>query len=200
LLTSNHKFSTPIKLLGGNDTDHISVFDRGGQAAQPLLAKLARISPDEAATTIITYEEQIRGWLDYTARRNRIDEQIAAYRKLERHLANYRKILVLSFDENAEEIYQAYIEVRFRTLVHLLGGFAYQFWLKAINKTPRFPVNLCLTQSVWRHFPRWFRTLPKHGYLTEQIVRLAIQHQQAMLFSRSRPTLLLPQFLANKIE
>jgi hypothetical protein len=28
--------------------------------------------------------------------------------------------------------------------VHLLGGFAYQLWLKAMPKTPQFPVNLRL--------------------------------------------------------
>jgi tRNA(fMet)-specific endonuclease VapC len=40
------------------DTDHISVFDRGGVSAQPLLAKIARINPNEVATTIVTYEVQ----------------------------------------------------------------------------------------------------------------------------------------------
>lgn len=60
------------------DTDHISVFDRGGQAARPLLAKLALIHPNEVATTIITYEEQMRGWLSYTAKSNRNADQIAA--------------------------------------------------------------------------------------------------------------------------
>jgi hypothetical protein len=57
-----------------------------------------------------------------------------------------------------------------------------------------------LPQSVWNHFPRWFRTLPKHGYPTEQIVRLTIQHQLPMIFARSRVGLLLPQLLASKIE
>jgi len=37
------------------------------------------------------------------------------------------------------------IEVCFRTLVLLLGGFAYQFWLKWLDKTPLFPPNLFLT-------------------------------------------------------
>jgi tRNA(fMet)-specific endonuclease VapC len=88
------------------DTDHISVFDRGGTAAQPLLAKLARINPNQVTTTIITYEEQMRGWLSYTAKTSPIDQQIAAYQKLERHIANYRKILVLSFDDNAGAIFR----------------------------------------------------------------------------------------------
>jgi len=73
------------------DTDHISIFDRGGQAARPILAKLALINPNDVITTIITYEEQMRGWLSYTAKSNQIADQIAAYGKLERHLANYHE-------------------------------------------------------------------------------------------------------------
>ncbi len=38
-----------------------------------------------------------------------------------------------------------------------------------------------LPNPVWTHFPRWFRTLPKHGYPSEQIVRIALQHQQEMI-------------------
>ena len=88
------------------DTDHISIFDRGGPAAQPLLAKLALLNPSTVGTTIITYEEQMRGWLGYTSKMNSIAQQISAYRKLEHHIANYRKILILSFDEKAGEIFQ----------------------------------------------------------------------------------------------
>jgi hypothetical protein len=55
-------------------------------------------------------------------------------------------------------------------------------------------------QLIWKHFPRWFRTLPKHGHPTEQIVRITLQHQLPMIFARSRPTLLLSQLLADKIE
>lgn len=88
------------------DTDHISILDRSGSAAQPLLAKLIQVNPTQVATTIITYEEQMRGWLSYTAKTSIIAKQIAAYQKLERHIANYRKILVLSFDEKAGAIFQ----------------------------------------------------------------------------------------------
>ncbi|MCU0553080.1 MAG: hypothetical protein MUC48_27435 [Leptolyngbya sp. Prado105] len=56
------------------------------------------------------------------------------------------------------------------------------------------------SQTIWSNFPRWFRTLPEHGYPTEQIVRITLQHLQPMIFARSRPTLLLPQLLAKKIE
>lgn len=51
----------------------------------------------------------------------------------------------------APEVIEAYgwrfkIEVTFRTLVHLLGGFGYRFWLKAMTATPTWPQNLVLTQ------------------------------------------------------
>jgi len=161
-------------------------------------------------------------------------------------LPNGKQMILLSSDttRSADQVIAAYgkrfkIEVCFRTFIHLLGGFAYQFWLKLLDKTSQFPSNLCLAdyqptqqrqiqqkveaferfvnlnaialgilqilalefpQSVWRSFPRWFRTLPEHGYPTEQIVRITLQHLQPMIFSRSRPTLLLHQLLADKID
>jgi tRNA(fMet)-specific endonuclease VapC len=87
------------------DTDHISILDRSGPAAQPLLTKIIQVNPNQVTTTIITYEEQMRGWLSYTAKTSIIAEQIAAYHKLERHIANYHKIIVLSFDEKAGEVF-----------------------------------------------------------------------------------------------
>ena len=57
-----------------------------------------------------------------------------------------------------------------------------------------------LPQPIWTHFPRWFRTLPKHGYPSERIVQLSLQHQAEGIFSKSPPTLLLPKFLAAKLN
>jgi hypothetical protein len=159
-------------------------------------------------------------------------------------LPDGKRMILLSSDVKltGAQVIEAYgkrfkIEVCFRTFVLLLGGFAYQFWLKLLDKTAQFPPNLCLVnyvsteqhqiqqkveaferfvnlnaivlgalqvlalefpQTVWNGFPRWFRTLPEHGYPTEQIVRLTLQHQQPMIFSRSRVRLLLPQLLADK--
>lgn len=159
-------------------------------------------------------------------------------------LPNGKRMILLSSDVKltGAQVIESYgkrfkIEVCFRTLVLLLGGFAYQFWLKLLDKTPQFPSNLRLPdydpaqqhqikqkveaferfvnlhaitlgvlqilalelpQSIWKNFPRWFRTLPEHGYPSEQIVRLTLQHQHPLIFSRSRPPLLLPQLLADK--
>ena len=50
------------------DTDHLSVLDRGGVNAQRLIQKLASVSSAEVAASIISYEEQMRGWLSYIAK------------------------------------------------------------------------------------------------------------------------------------
>ncbi len=57
-------------------------------------------------TTIVTDEEQMRGWLSYIAQTESITAQIIAYRKLESQLTNYRNITVISFDDNAGQIFQ----------------------------------------------------------------------------------------------
>ena len=57
-----------------------------------------------------------------------------------------------------------------------------------------------MPNHIWRYFPGWFRTLPKHGYPSERIVRMALQDQQELVLSKSRPALLLNKLLAGKIE
>jgi tRNA(fMet)-specific endonuclease VapC len=47
------------------DTDHLSILERRRAGAQSLLIRLANVNPNEVAVTIISYEEQMRGWLSY---------------------------------------------------------------------------------------------------------------------------------------
>jgi tRNA(fMet)-specific endonuclease VapC len=83
------------------DTDHLTVFDRSGSSAQILLAKMSQIDPDEFATTIISYEEQTRGWLGYISKAKSLDDQVLAYSKLQRHLAKFRAATIIGFDQNS---------------------------------------------------------------------------------------------------
>ncbi len=50
------------------DTDHLSVLERGGTASQRLRRRLQVVPPDEVAATVVSYEEQTRGWLSYIAK------------------------------------------------------------------------------------------------------------------------------------
>jgi tRNA(fMet)-specific endonuclease VapC len=58
-------------------------------------------SNDLYMTSIVSYEEQTRGWLAYAAKSRTTKEQIGAYAKLKRHLRFYVDIEVLDFDEAA---------------------------------------------------------------------------------------------------
>jgi hypothetical protein len=67
-------------------------------------------------------------------------------------LPNGQRLILLSTDLclTGPEIIAAYglrfkIEVTFRQLIHLLGGFAYRFWLKSLPTLPTFPSNLILS-------------------------------------------------------
>ena len=83
------------------DTDHLSVLDRGGVQAQRLLQKLASVDSTQVATSIISYEEQMRGWLSYLAKAQTIEQETKAYKQLKQQLINYCAILVLEFDDEA---------------------------------------------------------------------------------------------------
>jgi tRNA(fMet)-specific endonuclease VapC len=88
------------------DTDHLSVLDRGGVVAQNLGHRLAQIDSRQVVTTIISYEEQMRGWLDYAAKNQTVERQVEAYQQLKRQLTNYYGIPVLEFDPPAAQEFQ----------------------------------------------------------------------------------------------
>ncbi len=59
------------------DTDHVSLLERvDSPEAQRLSARLERLSGEEMATTIISYEEQTRGWLSILAQAATLPRQI----------------------------------------------------------------------------------------------------------------------------
>jgi tRNA(fMet)-specific endonuclease VapC len=72
-----------------------------------LRARIVELVPeDRVATTIVTYEEQTRGWLAFAAKSRTIDHQIQAYARLKRHLLNYLDFDILDFDSEAAERFE----------------------------------------------------------------------------------------------
>ena len=45
------------------DTDHVSLLQWGGEGAAEILQRMEAEGVSTPTTTIITYEEQIRGWM-----------------------------------------------------------------------------------------------------------------------------------------
>jgi tRNA(fMet)-specific endonuclease VapC len=96
------------------DTDHLSVLERGGIAAERLRRRLLTVSPDEIAATVISYEEQTRGWLGYIARARSPEEQVTAYGYLQRHLHVFCAVPLVAFDPAAAAIMRQLQALRIR--------------------------------------------------------------------------------------
>jgi tRNA(fMet)-specific endonuclease VapC len=89
------------------DTDHLSLAYWGrGTDANNVRRRLADIEPSQVWATIISYEEQTRGWLVFSAKAKTIIEQVKAYERLERHLTNWTKIPLLGFNEKCAVEFQ----------------------------------------------------------------------------------------------
>ena len=96
------------------DTDHMSLLEWGGEGSAALRERLADVPSDQVATTIISYEEQIRGWMTYLARAKSMAQELEAYKRLRRHLENYRQIPVLDFDDVAADAFQQFRRAKIR--------------------------------------------------------------------------------------
>ena len=57
------------------------------------------IPRDDLATTIISYEEQLRGWLAVISQARFQESEIAAYQRLKRMLRIYSNITVIGYED-----------------------------------------------------------------------------------------------------
>jgi tRNA(fMet)-specific endonuclease VapC len=96
------------------DTDHLSILDQNSVESGRLTARLAEGAPNTFFVSIITYEEQMRGWLSYLAQAATVERQVPAYRKLRRHVDRYRAVPLLDFDERAAAEYGRLSDARIR--------------------------------------------------------------------------------------
>jgi tRNA(fMet)-specific endonuclease VapC len=96
------------------DTDHLSVLERGGAESQRLRRRLQAVSPDEVAATVVSYEEQTRGWLGFLSKARSRDDHVTAYAYLQRHLQVFCAIPLVAFDQTAAMIFQRLQQQRIR--------------------------------------------------------------------------------------
>jgi tRNA(fMet)-specific endonuclease VapC len=95
------------------DTDHLVELDRGSSQGVALQQKLEDAG-DEVATTIISAEEQFRGWLAQLHRQRDPHEQIATYQRLQRRIAFFAAWHVLPWNTDAANILQGLRRQRVR--------------------------------------------------------------------------------------
>ncbi len=85
------------------DTDHLSVLEWEEQpACNRLLERLDRLSPDDIATSIVSFQEQVQGCLAYLKRARKAEEIIRAYFKLENIWRWFLKMNVIFYTAQAQ--------------------------------------------------------------------------------------------------
>jgi len=85
------------------DTDHVALQERGHPS---LLARLAALSPDAIAVSVVTVEEAIRGRLAILARRSAGEARVHAYAKFLETVRFFNVIRIVPFDSACEQRFQ----------------------------------------------------------------------------------------------
>jgi tRNA(fMet)-specific endonuclease VapC len=87
------------------DTDHLSEFDRASPAGERLRDRLLS-SGEDAAATIISVEEQLRGWLAQIHRLNDdTHQQVGIYARLHSRLTFYSNWTVLPWSAECADLF-----------------------------------------------------------------------------------------------
>lgn len=80
------------------DTNHISILERRNADSGRLLTRLAVVPVSDVRVTVISYEEQIRGWTAAIAATKNTEAQVMQYARLLAQLENYCNFSILPFD------------------------------------------------------------------------------------------------------
>ena len=86
------------------DTDHISLYQK---SHPPVVARLKLVAPADLAVTVVSAEEQLRGWFDAIRQANSGERLQWAYLGLRQGIEYFNTIRVLDFTEAALRRYLA---------------------------------------------------------------------------------------------
>ena len=95
------------------DTNHLAELEENSASGRLLRTRLKN-QTDPLATTIITVEEHLRGWLALLNRSNDPDWQIPVYARLQKQVDLFSRWLVLPFDQEAATLLRQFQKRRIR--------------------------------------------------------------------------------------
>ena len=88
------------------DTDHLTIFKFPDSPKYiELHARLESANDPNIGTTVISLEEQLRGWLAVIARHQQVRKQVNAYQELLDLFEFFGRLTMLPFDDRAAEEY-----------------------------------------------------------------------------------------------
>ena len=85
------------------DTDHLSCLEWGSEVSAVLRNRLVEAVDQTIVVSIVSYEEQMRGWMAFLAKIPDITKQVDGYSRLKKHLQLYCSVPLLDFPETAAE-------------------------------------------------------------------------------------------------
>lgn len=89
------------------DTDHITILKYRDSERYARLTSRLISTQDPIATTIITVEEQFRGWLSTISRERQAMRQVNPYRELGGLIDFYAEFLVIPFDQRSADCFDS---------------------------------------------------------------------------------------------
>jgi tRNA(fMet)-specific endonuclease VapC len=96
------------------DTDHCTVLQRGGAGYDTLVSRLGVLHSDDFGTTIVSYEEQCRGWADRIHRASTAVVRVEAYARLQESLVFFSGIAVWEYSANADRKFEELVKAKVR--------------------------------------------------------------------------------------
>jgi tRNA(fMet)-specific endonuclease VapC len=97
------------------DTDHISLLQHSDSSeGQRLIERLAASPDPDIVTTVVTVEEQMRGWLQVIARYRDLQQQSAYYDKLIEFIRFFGQWRILPLGELAVQTFRDLQQARVR--------------------------------------------------------------------------------------
>ena len=88
------------------DSDLLSILLRGPEAERGrVMERLNRADDEPVSVTIITFEEQMRGWMAVLARSKMPRQLVPAYQRLHAVLRDFQAFPIFDSDESAADLF-----------------------------------------------------------------------------------------------
>lgn len=107
------------------DTDHVTALKYQETArCQRLVAQLALVTDEVIGVTIVTVEEQMRGWLAAIAKERQPLRQVGPYRELAELFDFFTNYNIVAFDEAAVAIFETFGRVQIGSMDKKIAAIA----------------------------------------------------------------------------
>lgn len=147
------------------DTDHITVMKyQDTERYRRLVARLATVSGEQVGATVVTIEEQMRGWLASIAKERQVHRQVGPYQRLTELFDFFTAFEIAPFSEGAADLFVQYNRIRIGSMDKKIAAIAVAnnallLTAETLNRSRTFGSRTGWTRPV----PEARRTAPTNG-------------------------------------